>query len=799
MNIFQRLGMDYQNSRWWSDVLIIAIVYDVFSWLVLQKISVPTFGTPIWPSSGFAAGFLLLWGRSRWFGIFLGATLSNIVVIKHLILALIGGIGTTTGSLISVTIIFVLSRANFSLNKVNNVVIFAISSLLTGTIFQSLIGAITVCWTGYEPWDKYLEVVSRWWVGDSIGILVFAPLVLNFSQKNSDTRNKSWFKRELLLTIITLAIIGYLTFIEPQPLEYLLLLPLFWSAFRFGSQITTLLVAIVSTIAVIATSYELGVFYDVALRTNSILLLQLFMGVISVTTMVMLAIVAENHQYKLSLEIANTELEARVWERTKDLQTSEAKAKELATKAEAANQAKSAFIANMSHELRSPLNAVIGFSQLMLRAKNLPIDQYENAGIIHRSGEYLLTLINHILDLSKIEAGKATLNEHDFDLYRLLDDLEDMLNLRATQAGLELIFERSENVPRYVYTDEVKLRQVLINLLSNAIKFTPSGVIMLTVSVNDQPKENIFSIHFSVRDTGVGIAASEIPRLFDAFSQAEAGREMQEGTGLGLAISQKFVQMMGGNIAVESQLGKGSTFYFQIQAKIGQAQVYNLNQERKRVLSLAPGQPTYKILAVDDKPINRQLLIKLLEPLGFEIQEASNGQEAIRIWDEWEPHLIWMDMRMPVMDGYDATKHIKSTTKGNATAVIALTASVLEEEKAIVLSAGCDDFLRKPFAEHTIFDALSKHLGVKFIYEENQMESLGQVEEKTLNSQHFRCMDQVWINKFYEAVLEADNNIVLDLIQAIPQTEIFLIQSITKLTRQFEFEKLVDLIEPLIK
>jgi signal transduction histidine kinase/DNA-binding NarL/FixJ family response regulator len=802
MNSLQRFGIDYKNSRWWLEVLVLAISYYAVSWLVLKKMSVPAFGTPVWPGTGFAVGCLLLWGRSRWFGVFLGAALSNYIGIKTPILALTGGVGTTIGSLIIVTLSLRLSGTNNPFHQARNVVIFALCSLFSGTILQSLIGAGTVCLGSYQPWNKYLEVTWGWWVGDTIGILIFAPLIISWSRKTTIKEVKSWLCQEILAITIIICTISYFTLVQNQPVEYLLLPPLFWSAFRFGSKITTLLVMIVSITASFATSNGSGIFYDVALQTHSLALLQLFMGVISVSTMVMLAIVTENHQYRLNLKLANDELEQRVLQRTQDLQTSEAKAKELAKKAEAANQAKSAFIANMSHELRSPLNAILGFSQLMLRAKNLPVDQYENAGIIYRSGDYLLTLINHILDLSKIEAGKATLNINNFDLYRLLDDLEDMLYLRAADSGLELIFERSENIPKYICTDEVKLRQVLINLLSNAIKFTPSGVILLTVTQENQPSENSetesFPLHFSVRDTGVGIASEELPKLFDAFIQAEAGREMQEGTGLGVVISRKFVQMMGGDIAVESELGKGSTFYFHIQVKLGEAQISNTTQNKQRVLGIAPGQPIYKILAVDDKPINRQLLIKLLAPLGFEIQEASNGQEAIKIWDEWEPHLIWMDMRMPVMDGYEATKHIKSTTKGNATAVIALTASVLEEEKAIVLSAGCDDFLRKPFAEHTIFDALTKHLGVKFIYEENQGNNLETGKENILSSDSLKCMSPEWIEQLYAASLEANTSQVMKLISEIPESETFLIQSLTKLNRQFEFEELVDLVEPLI-
>jgi PAS domain S-box-containing protein len=463
--------------------------------------------------------------------------------------------------------------------------------------------------------------------------------------------------------------------------------------------------------------------------------------------------------------------------------------------AEAANKAKSAFIANMSHELRTPLNAILGFAQLMQRSNTLPLEHQENVGIILRSGEHLLNLINQVLDLSKIEAGRINLNPKNFDLYRLLDDLNEMFKLKALEKGLQLIFELSDQIPRYACTDETKLRQVLINLLNNAIKFTASGGITLKIQATPQ-QDSTYILSFEVEDTGVGIAESELSELFQAFVQTQAGKNTQEGTGLGLIISQKFIQLMGGDIQVSSVLHQGTKVLFTIRVETVTANEIEDKIHPLQVIALAPNQPTYRILAVDDQPLNRQLLVKLLTPVGFEVKEAVNGQQAIEIWEAWQPHLILMDMRMPVLDGYEATRQIKITTKGQATAIIALTASVLEEEKAVILSAGCDNFLRKPFREEEIFQMISQHLGVSYIYDHKLEPQLSFSLEKDNRTSvtTITTLPPQWLVELKQALLYVDLIKLNQLIDMIRTQDEELANSIQIDIDNFEYEKVLLLI-----
>jgi signal transduction histidine kinase/CheY-like chemotaxis protein len=504
------------------------------------------------------------------------------------------------------------------------------------------------------------------------------------------------------------------------------------------------------------------------------------------------AISIENANLYTQLGEYSRSLEQKVSQRTAEL----AEATRLA---QAANLAKSTFLANMSHELRTPLNAILGFSQLISRSRSLPPEHQENLGIITRSGEHLLTLINQVLDLSKIEAGRTTLNETSFDLHYLLHDLEDMFQLRAEDKGLQLLFERTPEVPRYVRTDEVKVRQVLINLLNNAIKFTSQGGVSVRVRsvIGNRKDSSNYQLQFEVEDSGAGIAPEELDSLFEAFMQTRTGQQSSEGTGLGLTIARSFAQLMGGEMTVSSYVSKGTTFKFDIQAAVVESIDSKSQQSTRRAIALEPNQPRYRILIVDDALDNRQLLIKLLSPLGFELQEASNGQEAIAIWDAWEPHLIWMDIRMPVMDGIEATQRIKATPKGQHTVIVALTASVLEEKRSTVLAAGCAEFIRKPFREADIFDAMHKHIGVRFVYEEpTAILTSTETKVDVLTPAVLAALPSDLVANLRQAILSLDIESMQSYIAQISELDRSLAEAIATLAKDFKYKQLLTLTQP---
>jgi len=468
----------------------------------------------------------------------------------------------------------------------------------------------------------------------------------------------------------------------------------------------------------------------------------------------------------------------------KDLQ----EAKEMA---EIANRAKSVFLANMSHELRTPLNAILGFTQIVQRDRDFPPGQRSNLDIISESGEHLLDLINDILEMSKIEAGRITLNVDDFDLYYTLERLKSTLGMHAESKGLNLEFTQKDDVPRYIRTDEGKLRQVLLNVLGNAIKFTEVGSVRLSVSY-ESVESSRGTLKFSIEDTGVGIAPDEIDLVFEPFRQTESGQKSGKGTGLGLPISQQFVRLMSGEIHVESQFGKGSTFNFDIAVEVVEPVKPVAKELAKIVVGLAPNQPEYRILVVDDSRENRALLEQMLSKVGFEVRTVNDGQAAIDSFQSWQPDLIWMDIRMPGMDGIQVTQQIKDSDS-RETIIIAVTASIFEEDRVRVLEAGCDDFVRKPFTEQEIFNMMAKHLGLVYVYDEPETHSK---PHKSLSADDLAILPKAWIEKLNQAANRGRVQPLQDLISQIETEYPWIAESLLLLIDEYQFKQIVDLTEP---
>jgi signal transduction histidine kinase/DNA-binding NarL/FixJ family response regulator len=523
--------------------------------------------------------------------------------------------------------------------------------------------------------------------------------------------------------------------------------------------------------------------------------------------------IADRTKAEKALKQYQDQLEELVKERTAAL--SEAK-----EQAEAANRAKSRFLANMSHELRTPLNAILGFSQLISHSQSTPNEHRKHIKIINSSGEHLLALINNVLDMSKIEAGRVTVEELPMDLDRLIEEVEQSFRPRAESKGLVFLLKPAEQVPRYVTTDEIKLRQLLINLLSNAVKYTNTGMVALKVTAKaiadampvaeaDQgagARSSPVRLCFAVEDSGPGIAADDLSHIFEAFVQTADGQQKHEGTGLGLALSKQFAKLLGGELTVHSEVGKGSVFSFEMPVRTADAAQVQARKIPPKVVGLEPAQPRYRILVVDDRQSSRRLLVDTLVSVGsidgskpgFDIRHAANGTKALEIWKQWQPRLIWLDMRMPDMDGYEVARRIKATVQGRATTIIGLSAGAFEEHRTAVLKAGCDDFLRKPFLITDFFEIMRKHIGVRYIYETTPPAddlSADTPVRTDLIADTLPEVPTALLAELHHAAEETNPSkaqAIIDLISAKNQP---LASELTKLATNFRFDVLRDLIE----
>ena len=447
----------------------------------------------------------------------------------------------------------------------------------------------------------------------------------------------------------------------------------------------------------------------------------------------------------------------------------------------------------MSHEIRTPMNAILGYCQLMQRDKDLTAQQAEYLHTINRSGGHLLALINDVLETSKIEAGRVELHPETFDLPALLDDMEMMFRVRTDAKMLWLEFNHMGDIPRYVQADEGKVRQVLINMLGNAVKFTDAGGIVVRVRARDEDVDHV-RIAIEVEDSGCGIAPEESARVFAAFEQTQNAAS-RGGTGLGMSISQQYARMMGGDLTMESEKGKGSVFRVEFQAVRGPEREIARAPTQEWVVGLAPGQQAVRVLVVDDRVENRGLLVHLLTQVGFLIREARDGFEAVAAFDEWRPDVILMDMVMPGMDGLEATRRIKALPGGHETPVIAISASAMEEDQTAILAANVSGFIRKPFREEDIFEALQRFTGVEYVYEVRKAVARTPDESSfVLSREAIQSLPADLVAAMYDAIAAARMDEFLKLAERAREHAPKVGEMLRALAQQFNYDTLLDLL-----
>ncbi|MTJ11935.1 response regulator [Anabaena sp. UHCC 0187] len=726
------------RSTW---ITVLALVYYETAQFSRIIASTPQNVTPVWPPDGFAAAAMLLLGYWIWPGVLIGSFLANIwafinttniITLVFSILQVLGiAIGTTSGTLLGSFLFRKLVGTHSPLARLSTVSKFLVLIGMFGPIINATIGVAALTLGGKIPINSYNEVWVTWWISNVAGIFIFTPALLSWGElfkeyfltdkQQFSIRLKAkfiWRTTELLLLLKIVFFICEKAFFGDYFIEYMLIPCLVWTVFRFGKLGATNLIVIVAVIAVLGTVRGLGAFNHSNLN-DSLLLLQCFIGVIVLTTLVLNAVITEkkvgililkNSQIQLldkSLELQQT---AKILEQQKEQLIQQNLELEIAKQnAIDANRSKSQFLTNMSHELRTPLNGILGIAQVFQDSPKLTNQEQEDIKIIYQSGVHLLTLIDDILDISKIEAGKMELEFKNFNFPDFLKGIIKICRYSALEKNLNFSYKFDASIPVIINADEKCLRQILLNLLGNAIKFTNTGEVNFIVDfISQEVKNDLFyltRVKFQVADTGVGINNEKLAKIFLPFEQVGESKLKSQGTGLGLAISQKIAEMMGSEIKVTSELSQGSIFSLELDLLTPK----NQDIEKKLIKFDANFSQKFplKIMIAEDNIVNQKIAEKLFKIIGYQVDIVNNGVEALTALKKEMYDVIFMDIQMPELDGIETTKAIyQQWDETNRPYIIALTANAMPSDRDECLSVGMDDYISKPVKVEAIVEAI---------------------------------------------------------------------------------------------
>jgi signal transduction histidine kinase/CheY-like chemotaxis protein len=746
--------------RFITAIAMVALVYYGLSEISRHVASTPKSVTPVWLPDGLASAVVLICGYEILPGIFIGSFLANIWAFFDTsngygaissVLEVLGiAIGTTAGAGIGRYLLNKKVNYRNIFKNLGNVCQFLAFTVTLAPMINATVG-VGCLWLGnYVIWDNLPTVWFTWWVSNLAGICILTPVILSWyslysiavkgKPKSAVISSKVvrqvdyWRLIELIVLIVFVTVVSFISFCLGYDLEYILITSVVWSSVRFGQFISTNLIVLISIIAVIGTVQGLGTF---SIQNNaqsgghSLVLLQSFIVVIVVTTLSLIGILSEKKQAIAKLQRSrkilieqSTQLENSkliLNENALILEQKNTALIESKKLAEQANRIKTEFLSNMSHELRTPLNGILGFVQLLQDSQRLDSQDKSDLLAIYQSGTHLLNLINDILDISKIEAGKMELQPLDVYFPAFLSDLVGVMQIQATNKNIDLIYVYAPDLPELVNVDAKRLKQILLNLLGNAIKFCEKGQVIFKVSCDNSTVNNSsMPINFMVEDSGIGIDEKSLETIFLPFEQFGESKFQTQGTGLGLPISQKIAELMGSKITVNSQIGVGSVFQFTVDIQVIESKIdseQNIGQNNEQNIALLKNKSAFdqklsqklplRILLAEDNVVNQRVVCKILDRLGYKIDVVSNGLQVLESMRSQIYDVVLMDMQMPEMNGLEATKRIISDSSfGYRPYIIALTANAMESDRYFCLEAGMNDFISKPINVDLLVEAL---------------------------------------------------------------------------------------------